>query len=389
MLEISMDGGPYVDILAAGGSFVSGGYSGAISVNWDNPLRGRAAWCFTSTGYPDYVVTEVSLPPDAAGRVVRLRWRIGSDSAGAREGQDLDSLVLHDRTSTCAGGPPLDCDDGACCTVDACDPSSGCTHDPNTEAPVFTAQPSLGDAVLWPPSHGYADFALAETGVAATSGCGIASIEYASCRSSQPENAWGTGDGNTLRDCVFEPGAAHLRAERDGACSPVGRVYAMTVAATDVCGNRAISDPFSVGVWHDRGTAATGTIVHAVEGSGTRDTRGGTNGLYGMDCGLGDESTNGTVPDDSDTDPEMEISQSAAVSVDDLRIEKAVGRLRLQWTEPMTLAPTHVTRYHVYRLDPATLTWLQLAEVSGTTSFQDSILDDGRTWYYKITAVIK
>jgi hypothetical protein len=386
-----MDDGPFVDIVLAGGSFVSGGYTGAISTNWDNPLAGRAAWCFTSPGYPGYVVTQVKLPPDAAGRVVRLRWRIGCDSSGFIAGQDIDTMVVDDRTSTCAGGPPLDCDDGDCCTIDACEPASGCTHAANTEPPVFTVQPSLGSAVLWPPNHGYADFAIADTGVAAASACGIASIEFASCTSSQPENGWGTGDGNAIRDCVYEPAALHMRAERDGACSPIGRVYESTVVVIDACGNRSISDPFRVGVWHDRGGAPpNGTIVHATDGSGTHDVRAGGNGTYGTDCGLGDAGTNGTVADASDSDPEMEIAQAAAVSVDDLRIDKALGLLKLHWTAPVPLAPSTVTRYHVYRLDPATMAWVQLDALnSQRTSFDVTIEVNGADVGYKVTAVIK
>jgi hypothetical protein len=134
---------------------------------------------------------------------------------------------------TCGGGQcnpggPTDCDDGNCCTIDSCDRATGCQHAANTAAPVFTIQPAFGDTPVWPPNHGYLDFEVFDTGAVAASSCGIASIQFASCSSSQPENGHGTGDGNTMRDCVYEPGALHLRVERDGACSPIGRVYAAT-----------------------------------------------------------------------------------------------------------------------------------------------------------------
>jgi hypothetical protein len=262
----------------------------------------------------------------------------------------------------------------------------------NTAPPVFTSQPSFGNTILWPPQHGYADFTVAATGAVAASSCGIASVQFASCSSSQPENGTGTGDGNSVRDCVYEPGALHVRAERDGACSPIGRVYTTTVVAVDVCGNQTASNPFDIGVWHDRGHApAAGTIVAATAGSDTIDTRNGTNGTYGTSCGTGSSSVNGTVQDHSDADPDMEVEQFAAIDVNSLALTKgASGNLTLNWTAPSYVAPINVTRYHIYRLDPATLFWTLVLEVpKQTTSYQDPILNDGHNWQYRVTAVIK
>jgi hypothetical protein len=166
----------------------------------------------------------------------------------------------------------------------------------------------------------------------------------------------------------------------------------MQMVATDVCGNTTTSNSFDVAVWHDRGHQPTaGTIVSANPNSNTPDTRDGANGTYGASCGLGSSSANGTVRDDSDADPEMEITQNASISVGDLRIEKASGgNLKLTWTEPAHQAGINVTRFHVYRLDPVTLDWTQIAEVSKqTTSYQDPVLNDGVSHQYKITAMIK
>ena len=41
MLEISIGGGAFQDILAAGGSFVTGGYNVTISTCCSNPIAGR------------------------------------------------------------------------------------------------------------------------------------------------------------------------------------------------------------------------------------------------------------------------------------------------------------------------------------------------------------
>src|SRR5262249_6972051 len=44
VLEIKIGTNAFADIIAAGGSFASGGYTHTISTNWGNPLAGRQAW---------------------------------------------------------------------------------------------------------------------------------------------------------------------------------------------------------------------------------------------------------------------------------------------------------------------------------------------------------
>src|ERR1019366_1151862 len=72
VLEISTNGGPYQDILDAGGSFVANGYNGVIYPGYGSPFgdTNRAAW----TGYNGYFYTIVNLPASAAGQGVRVRW---------------------------------------------------------------------------------------------------------------------------------------------------------------------------------------------------------------------------------------------------------------------------------------------------------------------------
>jgi hypothetical protein len=292
---------------------------------------------------------------------------------------------------TCNSGPALDCDDGQCCTIDSCDPAVGCVYTANPDRPVFVSQPSLGAcAVLWPPDHGYVDFALASTGAAATSQCGIASIQFASCNSSQPDNGTDVGDGNSTRDCVYAPDTLSTRAERDGACSPVGRVYTAAVSATDVCGNTTTSNSFEVGVWHDRGHSPDGPYFSANPGSNQNDTRVGNAGTSGPGCGSGSACVNGTTKDMSDINPEIEISSGASITVDDLILEKASGgNVNLVWNQQHQ-AGTIVTGFHIYRLDPVTLLWTKIADVTKqTNSYLDPVLNDGLNHQYKVTAVIK
>ena len=186
---------------------------------------------------------------------------------------------------------PVDCDDDDCCTIDSCDPDVGCVNEPNTAPPVITDQPSLAEdgtcAFLWPPQHGYVDFGVQDTGIVATDACGDVSFAFSSCTSSQPEND--QADGNSVRDCVYEPSALHLRAERAGSCSPLGRAYESTITATNVCGVSVTSDPFGACVTHDRraGPGEDATVFSANPGSNQNSERPGINGTYGTGCGEG------------------------------------------------------------------------------------------------------
>ncbi len=78
-LEISISGGAFTDIIAAGGSFVSGAYDHTKSGCSICAMDGRAVWSGTSSGYQSVVV---NLPSAANGQFVRLRWRMGTDFIG-------------------------------------------------------------------------------------------------------------------------------------------------------------------------------------------------------------------------------------------------------------------------------------------------------------------
>jgi len=98
VLEISIAGGPFTDILAAGGSFVSGGYNSTISATDGNPLAGRAAWTGTSAGY---ITTTANLPAGASSQSIRLRWRMGSDGGVAGTGWAIDTITVTATTYMC------------------------------------------------------------------------------------------------------------------------------------------------------------------------------------------------------------------------------------------------------------------------------------------------
>ncbi len=91
VLELSIGGGPFQDILAAGGAFTAGGYNGVINSNFANPLAGRQAWTGNSGGY---ILTRALLPPSAVGQTVILRFRMGSDTAVSSTGWRIDDVVV-------------------------------------------------------------------------------------------------------------------------------------------------------------------------------------------------------------------------------------------------------------------------------------------------------
>lgn len=98
VLEIRMGEGPWQDILAAGGSFESGGYDGTIDSCCQNPLAGRSGWSGRSgiDQTPQWVAASVRLPASAAGQFVQLRFRVGTDIGGFREGEYLDDVTVTD-----------------------------------------------------------------------------------------------------------------------------------------------------------------------------------------------------------------------------------------------------------------------------------------------------
>lgn len=112
----------------------------------------------------------------------------------------------------------------------------------DTTPPVI-ASVTPSTATLWPPNHNLVPITL---NVSATDAVGVTSLRIVSVTSNEPDN--GLGDGDTANDIVFTTnpvtvnGTAvtggltlSLRAERSGTGN--GRVYTITVQASDLAGN--------------------------------------------------------------------------------------------------------------------------------------------------------
>ncbi len=105
VLEIQIGSGGFTDILSAGGTFVTGGYTLGIDPTLDNPLAGRQAWCGDSGGF---ISTVVNLPAAAAGQNMQLKWRLGTDTgnSSAATGWFLDTVSLQDVAYACCSNTP-------------------------------------------------------------------------------------------------------------------------------------------------------------------------------------------------------------------------------------------------------------------------------------------
>ncbi|MGB6219619.1 matrixin family metalloprotease [Haloferula sp.] len=103
-LEISIDDGPWQDILDSGGSFTAGGYTPGQLRNTDNYLSGRRAWTGDSGGF---IFTSLSLPAGLMGSSIRLRWVMACDSFVGDEGWYIDNVSLPVPLTCDTSGPAL------------------------------------------------------------------------------------------------------------------------------------------------------------------------------------------------------------------------------------------------------------------------------------------
>ncbi len=83
VLEVSIAGGAFTDVITAGGTFIQNGYNGSLGAGANNPLANRSAWNGNSNGY---LTSSVRLPASANGQNVQLRFRFGADDNTVGQG---------------------------------------------------------------------------------------------------------------------------------------------------------------------------------------------------------------------------------------------------------------------------------------------------------------
>ncbi|MDQ4123146.1 MAG: M36 family metallopeptidase [Acidobacteriota bacterium] len=93
VFEIKIGAGEWQDILAAGGSFVSGGYNQKFAFDSAHELTDRLAWTGISNGFVDVVL---NLPASANNQTIGLRWRTIADGAVGGTGTGIDDLQITD-----------------------------------------------------------------------------------------------------------------------------------------------------------------------------------------------------------------------------------------------------------------------------------------------------
>jgi hypothetical protein len=276
-LEISINGGAFQEVIAAGGSFVEGGYNSSIGAT-DSIFTGLPAWTGNSGGF---ITTTVNLPPAAYGQNAQLRWHTAYDSGVNPGGMRIDTISIYASTRVCCGGAcTLSCpsnisvsndpgvcgavvtfatatETGNCGGVITSDHNSGdtfpvgtttvtftdtrldgttatCSFDitvNDTEPPVVSAA-TVDTPTLWPPNHQMVPITVNYT---ATDNCTVNCV--LTVTSNEPIN--GLGDGDTAPDWqVIDAHHLLLRSERSGKGS--GRIYTITVTCTDPAGNQVV-----------------------------------------------------------------------------------------------------------------------------------------------------
>jgi hypothetical protein len=92
VLQVSVDNGAtWSDV--AGPAFTPA-VPGVLSSGGQNPLRGKAGWIGTSTGYPMMLAQDVDLGMAFAGQSIQLRFALGVDANATGTGWELDDIQV-------------------------------------------------------------------------------------------------------------------------------------------------------------------------------------------------------------------------------------------------------------------------------------------------------
>ena len=423
VLEIKIGAGSFADIVAAGGSFVSGGYTGSVATEYTNPLGGRDAWCRVSAGYPAFLTTAVNLPIAAAGQTIRLRWRIGSDSSVAAVGQEIDSIKVENSINICRGGPAPSCDDNNPCTDDSCDPSTGCVHTNNSNScndgngctltdlcvngtcvgsnPVVcpsadqchaggSCDPVTGACSNTPAPDGTAcnDNSLCTTGETCRSG--VCTPAFSGLNEPNPRT------NGYYKSLCHGPHSGDALTDADAVCvASVAHTFTGISTVADLCAELEPSHPNSDACdrTDDDLMVLALNICRArvcVAQSIDSDCGGNANvgqSLAESDGILGSSSrTAGACAHAKCLDEE--INTGDALELNSLTLTREKSGIRLRWSPPYLNDGTgHPSKYHVWRRALGSILPFRTIAESTETTFVD-VSAGGETFQYEITAVM-
>jgi uncharacterized repeat protein (TIGR01451 family) len=97
VLEASLDGGAWFDLLNSAASVEAGGYNNTIRQNAVSSIDGQQAWTGSSGSF---VTSRIALPAAWAGSTVRFRWRLVHDDTAATAGWNVDDVTFTSEAPT-------------------------------------------------------------------------------------------------------------------------------------------------------------------------------------------------------------------------------------------------------------------------------------------------
>lgn len=103
VLEISREGGAWVDAFTGYELGLQGGYDERIAADFGSSLAGREAWTGRENGFR---TTSVRLPSAWAGEVLQFRWRFAHDRSGKSGGWWVDSVKVEMTVENCLAHRP-------------------------------------------------------------------------------------------------------------------------------------------------------------------------------------------------------------------------------------------------------------------------------------------
>lgn len=103
VLEVSRNGGEWVDLLTGYDLEVTGGYDRRLSERFGSSLAGRETW---SGRLNTFRSTTVGLPAGWGGEMIQFRWRFAHDRSGRSEGWWVDTVRVTMTVENCVEHRP-------------------------------------------------------------------------------------------------------------------------------------------------------------------------------------------------------------------------------------------------------------------------------------------